>query len=202
MPQPTTITVTLDDGRQVECPVDTPVDTLLPARTDDKGRHYLGALVNNQVVSRVFRLEVDSHVRFLTFADPLGWRVYRTTASFLLAKVIRELFPAAHFSIEHSLGTGFYCFFELDGKEGITDEQLAAVDRRMRELVAQDAPIERRKMNYVDAVKRLEAQGQFDKVNLLRFRNPPKVVLYRCDGFSDISQGRWPPPPARSPTSA
>jgi len=55
--------------------------------------------------------------------------------------------------------------------------------------VAQDTPIERRKMNYVDAVKRLEAQGQFDKVNLLRFRNPPKVVLYRCDGFSDISQG-------------
>ena len=74
MPQPTTIAVTLEGGRRVECAVDTPVDALLPGRTDDQGRHYLGALVNNQVVSRVFRLEVDSDVRFLTFADPLGWQ--------------------------------------------------------------------------------------------------------------------------------
>jgi threonyl-tRNA synthetase len=63
---------------------------------------------------------VDSDVRFLTFADPLGWRIYRTTASFLLAKVMKELFPDARFSIEHSLGTGFYCFFEQERPEGIT----------------------------------------------------------------------------------
>lgn len=183
------IVVTLENGTRTECPPDTPVEALLPARTDDQGRHYLGALVNNQVVSRVFRLEVDSHVRFLTFADPLGWRVYRSTASFLLAKAIRELFPDAHFSIEHSLGTGFYCYFEQAGVEGISDEQLATLEKRMRALVAMDLPIERRKVNYTDAIRRFETRGQTDKLNLLRYRNPPKVVIYTCEDFTDLSQG-------------
>lgn len=183
------IVVTLEDGRKAECPIDTPVSTLLTGKTDAHGRHYLGAVVNNQLVTLVFKLEVDSHVRFLTFADPLGWRVYRATASFLLAKVVKELYPAARFSIEHSLGTGFYCSFELNGAEGITDEQLAAIEHRLKQLVAQDVPIERRKVNYVEAVGIFERQGQPDKLNLLRFRNPPKVVLYQCGEFADLSHG-------------
>ncbi len=183
------IVVTLDDGRRAECPIDTPVSTLLTGRTDAQGRHYLGAVVNNQLVTLEFKLEVDSRIRFLTFADPLGWRVYRATASFLLAKVVKELFPHAHFSIEHSLGSGFYCYFELDGVEGISDEQLAAIEQRFKQLVAQDIPIERHKLNYSDAVRVFEQQEQPDKLNLLRFRNPPKVVTYRCGAFADLSHG-------------
>ncbi len=183
------IVVTLEGGRKAECPIDTPVSTLLNGKTDEQGRHILGAVVNNQLVTLVFKLEVDSEVRFLTFADPLGWRVYRATASFLLAKVVKELYPDARFSIEHSLGTGFYCSFELNGIEGIDDGQLAAIDHRLKQLVAQDIPIERRKLNYAEAVKTFEAQGQPDKLNLLRFRNPPKVVVYTCAGFADLSHG-------------
>jgi uridine kinase len=183
------IVVTIDNGSRTECPIDTPVSTLLTGKTDAQGRHYLGAVVNNQLVTLVFKLEVDSHVKFLTFADPLGWRVYRATASFLLAKVVKELFPDAHFSIEHSLGSGFYCFFERNGAEGISPEELSAIDHRLKQLVAQDLPIERRKVTYADAVKVFEQQGQPDKLNLLRFRNPPKVVTYTCGGFSDLSHG-------------
>lgn len=183
------IVVTLHDGRKAECPIDTPVSMLLTGKTDEQGRHYIGAVVNNQLVSLVFKLEVDSEVRFLTFADPLGWRVYRATSSFLLAKVVKELFPDAHFSIEHSLGTGFYCYFEQNGVVGISDEQLAAIEQRFKQLVAQDVPIERHKVNYSDAVKVFEEQNQPDKSSLLRFRNPPKVVIYTCGAFSDLSHG-------------
>lgn len=179
----------MDDGRKMVCPIDSPVSTLLTNRTDEHGRHYLGAIVNNQLVTLVFKLEVDSHVRFVTFADPQGWRIYRATASFLLAKAVRELFPEARFSIEHSLGTGFYCSFGLDSREGISDEDLRLLDRRMRQLVARDLPIERRKVNYAEAVQIFEKQSQPDKLNLLRFRNPPKVVIYQCGDFADLSHG-------------
>jgi uridine kinase len=189
MIKPSTITCTIEGSSAVTCPADTPVEQLLRSRTDEQGRHYLGAVVNNQVVSLVFRLEVDSTVRFLTFADPLGWRIYRTTASFLLAKVVKELFPDAKFSIEHSLGTGFYCYFEQNGAEGISDAQLAAIDQRMHELVAQDMPVERRKVRYEEAVALFEQQGLADKVNLLRYRNPPKVVIFQCEGFADLLPG-------------
>ena len=181
------ISVTVEGQGTLACPTDTPVGELLKTHTDEHGRHYLGALVNNQVVTLVFRLEVESTVRFLTFADPLGWRIYRSTASFLLAKAVKELYPGAKFSIEHSLGTGFYCYFEQQGIEGISDDQLAAIRQRLHQLAAQDLPIERRKIRYEEAVARFEQQGQPDKVNLLRYRNPPKVVVYTCEGFTDLS---------------
>lgn len=189
MPKTNNIVVTLENGNKAEVPIDTPVSALLTGRTDPHGRHYLGAVVNNQLVSLVFKLEVDSTVRFLTFADPLGWRVYRATASFLLAKAVKDLFPDARFSIEHSLGTGFYCYFERGGQEAIADDQLAAIEQRLKQLVAQDVPIERHKVNYGDAVKVFEQQGQPDKTNLLRFRNPAKVAIYTCAGFTDLSHG-------------
>jgi uridine kinase len=183
------IVVTLEDGRRVDCPPNTPVKMLAPSPAASGGLQYLGAIVNNAVVTLEFVLEVASDVRFLTLADSDGWRIYRSTASFLLAKVVRELFPAARFSVEHSLGTGFYCFFGLDGNEGISSQQVAAIETRMRELAARDAPIERRKIGFADAVRTFEAQQQMDKVNLLRFSNPPKVVVYTCEGFTDLSHG-------------
>ena len=147
------INVKLAGGRTVPCPPSTPVKMLLPAPKDAHGLHYLGALVNNQVVTLEYLLEVESDVRFLTFRDPAGWRIYRDTATFLLAKAVYDVNPQARFSVEHSLGNGFYCFFGSNGREGITAEELAAVDRRLRELVAQDLPLRRHKVTFAEAMR-------------------------------------------------
>jgi uridine kinase len=183
------VIATLPGGRRVACAEGTPVRALTTSLIDEHGLYYVGAMVNNTVVTLAFKLEVDSDVRLLTLADPQGWRMYRNTASFLLAKAVKELFPDARFSVEHSLGTGFYCFFEKDGEEGITKAQLAAINDRMRTLVRAAVPIERRKITFADAVRQFEGHEQPDKYNLLRFKNPPKVVVYLCEDFMDLSHG-------------
>lgn len=187
---PKNITVTLPQGRTVTCPPQTRVCDLLndePKRPD--GFPYLGALVNNDVVSLTYPLEVDSTISPLTMADPHGWRIYRRSLSFLLAKAVKELYPTAHFSIEHSLGSGLYCNFEMNGDRGITTKQLSAIDDRLLELIRNKLPIERRKIAFMDAVSQFEQEKQWDKYNLLRFRNPPKIVIHTCEGFSDLAHG-------------
>ena len=183
------ITARLDNGREVTCKFGTPVESLLEKDTDDAGRHYLGAMVNNMIVTLEFLLEVDSDVRFLTFADSNGWRIYRTTACFLLAKVVKELYPDARLTIEHSMGTGFYCTFEQSGQDGIHQEQLDRIRDRLKDVIAADAPIERRKIVYADAVQHFEEQNLHDKANLLKYRNPAKVVVYSCGGYTDLAHG-------------
>lgn len=183
------ITARLPDGRVVNCPFGTPVETLLPKDTDDAGRHYVGAMVNNQIVTLEFLLEVDSDVRFLTFADSNGWRIYRSTACFLLAKVVKELFPEARLTIEHSMGTGFFCSFEQGGQEGIHLEQLDRIRERLKAVIESNAPIERRKVVYASAVRHFEEKNQPDKAYLLKYRNPPKVVVYTCEGYTDLAHG-------------
>ncbi len=191
------ITITLEGGKKIDCPAGTPVRDLVKESTPPTpGLRFVGALVNNDGVSLSFPLEVDSEVKLLTLADSFGFRIYRNSVSFILAKTVKELFPTAHFSVEHSLGNGFYCNFDLGGQNhapdthapgAITEDQIASIEKRMWDLVKQDVPIERRKISFTDAVHQFEKAGQLDKYNLLRFRNPPNIITYWCEGFSDLA---------------
>ena len=184
-----TITVTLNDGSQIHCAAGTSVHDILPQHRSPEGIDYLGALVNNDAVSLSYPVEVDSNVTLLTRGDSQGFQIYRSSVCFLLAKTIRELFPDAHFAVEHSLGTGVFCSFEMGGKAGISEEQLQSIYRRMRTTVERDVPIERRKIAFTEAVRRFEQEKQWDKYNLLRFRNPPKIATHWCENFSDLAHG-------------
>jgi uridine kinase len=189
MEQINTIHIAFEDGRSLEVPSGTPLRDIDENPVDANGLHYLCALVNNDVVSLSYPLEVDSQVQLLTMTNPHGWRIYRRSVSFLLGKVVKELFPHANFAVEHSLGTGVYCSFEDNGERGISKKKLRQIDARMRDLVKQDLRIVRRKVAFTTAVRRFEAENQKDKYNLLRFRNPPKIVIYSCEGFSELAHG-------------
>ncbi len=184
-----TITVTLDGGAQVRCAVGTRVRDLLPQHRSQEGLDYVGALVNNDAVSLSYPVEVDSTVVLLTRADSQGFQIYGRSVCFLLAKVVKELFPDGRFAIEHSLGSGFFCSFGVNGDAGITEPQLQAIDTHMRAVVDRDVPIERRKIAFTQVVQRFEREKQWDKFNLLRFSNPPKVATYWCEEFSDLDHG-------------
>jgi len=77
----------------------------------------------------------------------------------------------------------------MSGKAGICDEQLQSLDKHMRAIVGRDLPIERRKIAFTEVVRRFEQEKQWDKYNLLRFSNPPKVATCWCENFSDLDHG-------------
>jgi uridine kinase len=183
------ITVTYPDGTQNSRPVGTRVGTLPGADAGEDGLPFVAAMVNNDVASLSYPLAVNASVRFVTMADPHGWRVYRHSLSFLTAKALRSLFPGAAFAVEHSFGGGLYWSFHMAGQEGITPEQLAQLDRHMHALVDADLPIRRRKVSFADAVAQFEAAGEEDKLKLLQYRNPPHVVIHVCEDFSDLAHG-------------
>lgn len=185
-----TITITLENGQSVRCPSQTLVGELLQETTDPaSGLPYLGALVNNELVTFGYTLDIDSHVRFVTMAGTPGMQIYVRSLSFLLAKTVKDLHPDARFSVEHALGPGLYCEFEVNGRRGVSPEQAAAIETRMRELVDADLPIHRQRMSYIAAIKQFAKNGQDDKVSLLRFTNTPKIVTYVCGHFSDLATG-------------
>ncbi|MCK5849915.1 MAG: nucleoside kinase [Kiritimatiellae bacterium] len=185
------INITLEDKSTLSVPAGTTVESLAGTPAAESGLPYIGALVNNDVSSMSYPLSVTSHVKFLTMADPYGWRIYRHSLCFLLAKTVRDIFPSAVFSVEHSFGLGLFCSFQIDpnAPNNISKEQLTEIDAHMRHLIEQNIPIERRKISFIDAIKRFKESGQIDKLNLLRFRNPPRVVVHWCDGFSDLAHG-------------
>ncbi len=184
------IQVEFEGGRTCECSAGTEAGSLLDSAVDASGLPYIAALVNNDLSSLSYPLTVNSGVRFVTMADPHGWRVYRNSLCFLLAKTVHDAYPAAEFSVEHSLGIGLYCsFHEKASGRGITEVELAAIEARMRSLVERDMLIARHKISFGDAVRSFGESGQKHKLHLLKYRNPPRVVLHECDGFYDLAHG-------------
>lgn len=185
-----TIIITLESGQKIPCPSQTLVGELLQSPTDSvSGLPYLGALVNNELVTFGYTLDIDSTVRFVTMATPGGMQIYVRSLSFLLAKAVKDLYPSAHFSVEHALGPGLYCEFEMNGVRSLAPDQAAALEAHMRDLIAVNRPIIRQRMSYTAAIEQFTQNGQDDKVSLLRFTNTPKIVTYLCENFSDLATG-------------
>lgn len=185
-----TIVITLESGQKITCPSQTLVGELIHEPIDPaSGLPYLGALVNNELVTFAYTLDIDSSVRFVTMASAGGMQIYVRSLSFLLAKAVKDLHPTARFSVEHALGPGLYCEFEINGVRGISAEQAAALDAHMHELVASNRPIVRQRISYTAAINQFTRNGQDDKVSLLRFTNTPKIVTYVCENFSDLATG-------------
>lgn len=184
------ITITLESGQKIPCPTQTLAGELLHDPTDPaSGLPYLGALVNNELVTFGYTLDIDSTVRFVTMASPGGMQIYVRSLSFLLAKAVKDLHPGARFSVEHAISSGLYCEFETDGVRGISPAQAAALETHMRGLVAENRPILRQRISYTAAIDQFTKNGQDDKVSLLRFTNTPKIVTYVCENFSDLATG-------------
>jgi uridine kinase len=149
---------------------------------------WIAARLNNDIVGLRAPVLVDAELEFLTAGDPNGWRVYRRSLCFLAAKAARDCFPCGELVVEHSMGSGIFCSYH-NGEDTLTASMVEAIDVRMRELVAADVEIRRCRAGYQEAVASLERAGKAETLNLLRFRNPPHIVLYCCEGFFSLDHG-------------
>jgi len=183
------VQVSIDKGSVKKYPVNTPVGSLLKTPCNSNGVPFIGAKVNNNVVSLSYPLKINCRVRLLTANDSQGIRIYRNSLSFLLAMTVSKLFPEFRLCVEHSLSTGFYYTLENRKKGVKTEALIRKIEKAMLKTVTGNLPIERRNLSFTDAIALLEKTGLNEKTNLLRFRNPAKITIHWCNGFFDLTHG-------------
>ena len=84
--------------------------------------------------------------------DRDGSRIYRRSLTFLLVVAVQELFPEARLRVDHSVTFGgYYC--EVEDRPPFTPEELAAIEARMREIVAADECIGKERVPLAEAVE-------------------------------------------------
>ena len=94
-----------------------------------KGPHpYLAAYVNNRIKELNYKVYTPITVRYIDATHFEGIRVYERTASFILQRAVRELYPEHKFYIRHSMLRGFYC--EIEGRDGISAREAEAIRTR------------------------------------------------------------------------
>ena len=145
----------------------------------------VAALVNNEVVSLQHRLSVNCTVAAVDVGSPQGLAIYRRSLCFLLSMAATRTFPRKRLVIGHSLGQGYFYYF--DGKDNVLREDLARIEAEMRAIVTKDLAIGALSLSYQEAISYFQKHNQPDTLLLLKNRNDPTVAVNACEGFLDLS---------------
>lgn len=153
--------------------------------------HYaapiVAAAVDNNLYELTAAVEPPATVHFLDLTDKEGRRIYQRSLTFLLIAAVSELFPGAAVTVEHSLGKGLYC--EIKKTPALSAADVTAIERRMRQLVEMDLPIEKRKVPPSEAARIFRRQGFDDKVALLKYWPKDYLNLYSIGEVEDTLYG-------------
>jgi threonyl-tRNA synthetase len=113
--------------------------------------------------------------------------IYRHSSAHLLAAAVTELFPDAQCGIGPPTEDGF--FYDFLVKRPFTPEDLAAIEKRMGEIVKQDRPIEKKLIPKHEALALFGDKGQTLKQELIERKSGDPVQCYTMGGFIDFCLG-------------
>jgi threonyl-tRNA synthetase len=133
-------------------------------------------------------IDQDVKLSILTPKDPEAIQVLRHSAAHLLAAAVMELFPDVKLGIGPPIDTGF--FYDFVRAEAFTPEDLARIEKKMRELAQQDIPNERKMMPKPEALELYRKMDQGFKCELVEERAiEPMVSFYTTGKFIDFCRG-------------
>lgn len=194
----------VNDGKRYEVPFLKRLgdfsDEVCKTVTDEKtGVEYpvLAALVDHKLKELDYKLSMSHEVEFIGYNHPDGRRTYLRSLCFVLQNAVRELFPDKVLIIDHSLPSGLYCNIcdvELreDGRRvpvRLSDADLAAIKKRMHEIVDADMPFVKKKMEASAAEALFENNNQPDKAELQKSLGKFICSVYFLDGQVDTFHG-------------
>ncbi len=114
-----------------------------------------------------------------------GLEVLRHSTAHAMAQAIMELYPESKLTIGPPIENGFFYDIEVDGK--ISDDDLPAIEEKMREVVARDLPIVR------EAVSKAEAEELYKdnpyKMEIVEALEDGDITIYRQGEFFDLCRG-------------
>lgn len=182
-----TIQIQLPDGRVFEFDRGTPLVNVFRTAYDSNSQP-VAAIINGVLVESSRPLDWDTAVSPVFLTDSDGARIYARSLSFMLVIVVRELFPDIRVHIDYSVPHGGYVC-HLKGRAPFTNEELKAIKSRMKEMVAADLPILRKRVTMEEARESFRAQGDTDKEQLVASLNEDHYHLYELNGMTDYFHG-------------
>jgi threonyl-tRNA synthetase len=134
-------------------------------------------------------LTADAHLELVKENDPDALKVVRHSAAHVMATAVLELFPETKLGHGPATDSGFFYDFYRD--KPFTPEDLAAIEKKMAEVVARNDPFSHEFAPREKALEGFERDGDFMKTHFVtKFTEPgSQVSFYRNGSFIDFCRG-------------
>ena len=111
----------------------------------------------------------------------------RHSMSHVMAMAVQKLFPKAQVTIGPWTETGFY--YDFDNPEPFTEDDLKAIKKEMGKIIGRKLPLERIEVSRDEAQKRIQAQNEPYKLEILERLQEPITLYTLGDQWWDLCAG-------------
>lgn len=182
------INVTLPDGsvRQYEAGVSA-MDVAMSI-SEGLARKVLAAEVNGEVWDATRPINTDVTLKLLTWGDKGAIATFWHSSAHLMAEALEAMYPGVKLGIGPSIDNGFYYDIDL-GDRTIKEEDLPAIEAKMKELAKNKSTFDRQEISKADAVAYFTEKADPYKLDLIEGLQDGQITFYTQGGFTDLCRG-------------
>jgi len=181
--------ITLPDGSQRS--FDNPVSVFEVATDIGPGlaKATLGATVNGESADVHDVVSEDAELVLFTPRDDAGLEIIRHSCAHLLGHAIKQLWPDTKMAIGPVIENGFY--YDVDLEHRITEDDLVALEARMKELVKTQYDVIKKKVTWQEALDVFAERGETYKQEILEQDIDQSATpgLYHHEEYVDMCRG-------------
>jgi threonyl-tRNA synthetase len=133
-------------------------------------------------------IERDAKIEFLTREDPRSLELIRHDCAHVLAEAVQTLWPGTQVTIGPVIENGFY--YDFFRNEPFTPEDFAAIEKKMREIIARDKPFTKEVWSRDEAKRVFKDKGELFKVELVdAIPKDQQIKIYKQGDWFDLCRG-------------
>jgi threonyl-tRNA synthetase len=182
------INITFPDGAVRQYEKDVTALDIAKSISEGLARKVLSANVNGQVRDATRPINEDATIKLLTWQDAEGKATFWHSSAHLMAEAVETMFPGVKFWVGPPVENGFYYDMDL-GDRKMSEEDLAALEKKMNELAKQNNPYIRKEIPKPEAVKYFTEKGDEYKLDLLQGLQDGEITFYTQGHFTDLCRG-------------
>jgi len=185
--------ITLPDGSQREVARGTTPAQIAADIGPGLAKAALAARVDGELRDIMRPLESDAQLALVTARDEAdALELARHDYAHVLAEAVQALYPGTQITFGPATDDGFYYdFAPAPGRGAFTEEDLPAIEAKMREIIAADKPLVREVMDRDSLIAAWRAMGETYKAEwAAELPQDEELTIYRSGGdWYDMCRG-------------
>ena len=182
------VKISLPDGSVREYPQGVKGSEIASSISEGLARVALAIEVNGEVRDLARPIDQDASVKILTWNDKGGKSTFWHSSAHLLAEALEALYPGVKFGIGPAIDNGFYYDVDL-GDRPFGEEDLAAIEAKMKELAKKESIYSRRDVSKAEALDFFTKKGDEYKIELITDLKDGSITFYEQGNFTDLCKG-------------
>ena len=182
------VALTFPDGARRDYPPGTTGLDIAKGISPSLAKRTVAMALDGALADLADPIERDAKIEFLNREDPRALELIRHDAAHVMAEAVQSLWPGTQVTIGPLIENGFY--YDFARNQPFTLEDLAVIEKKMKEIIARDRPFSKEIWSREQAKKTFADKGENFKIELIdAIPADQSLKIYKQGDWFDLCRG-------------